>query len=78
MLLNLKEILEECEVFYIMSNSISYHTHSVTLRLNDEQFNYLLMIADFMGCKPSDYIQMLININMRSSESDFNNCDLQN
>lgn len=59
-----------------MSNLNSYHTHSVTLRLNDDQFNYLLMIADFMDCKPSDYIQMLININMRSSKSDLNNSDI--
>lgn len=55
-----------------MSNLNSYHTHSIALKLNDEQFNYLLMIADFLECKPSDYIQMLININMRSSESDLN------
>ena len=38
--------------------------HRVTLRLNDEQYTFLLKISDILGVSPSDYMRMTINSGM--------------
>lgn len=40
------------------------YTHRVTLRLNDEQYDWLLAIAGVLGVTPSDYMRMSINTGM--------------
>lgn len=39
-------------------------THRITLRLNDEQFNYVLTDADKLGISPSEYIRQVLNLSM--------------
>lgn len=36
-------------------------THRVTLRMNDEQYAFVLMNAETLGCSPSDFLRMVIN-----------------
>lgn len=40
------------------------YTHRITLRLNDEQYNFLLKVATLLGVSPSDYVRMSINTGM--------------
>ena len=45
-------------------NKVNYgtkYTHRVTLRLNDEQFEFLQKIANIFGVSPSDYLRMNLN-----------------
>ena len=37
------------------------YTHRVTLRLNDEQYNFLIGISEMMDVKPSDFMRMYLN-----------------
>ncbi len=36
-------------------------THRITLRLNDEQMNFVLKDAQMFGVSPSEYIRMILN-----------------
>lgn len=36
-------------------------THRITLRLNDEQMNFVLKDAEMFGVSPSEYIRMILN-----------------
>lgn len=50
--------------------------HRVTLRLNDEQYKFLLKVSDILGVSPSDYMRMTINSGMvatRGNIDDFAN-----
>lgn len=40
------------------------YTHRVTLRLNDEQYNWLIEVANILGVTPSDYLRMSVNTGM--------------
>lgn len=35
--------------------------HRITLRLNQEQFDFLCQMTDMTGMKPSEYIRMMLN-----------------
>mgnify|MGYP003291031201 CR=1 FL=1 len=38
----------------------------ITLRLNDNQFNFVKSSADILGVSPSDFLRMVINASMAS------------
>ena len=40
------------------------YTHRVTLRLNDDQYNWLIEVANVLGVTPSDYLRMSVNTGM--------------
>lgn len=40
------------------------YTHRVTLRLSDEQFEFLLSVSEILGVSPSEYLRMSINSGM--------------
>lgn len=40
------------------------YTHRVTLRLNDDQYNWLIEVANILGVTPSDYLRMSVNTGM--------------
>lgn len=42
----------------------SKYTHRVTLRLNDEQFEFLIKVSAILGVTPSDYLRMTVNSGM--------------
>lgn len=37
------------------------YTHRITLRLNDEQFEFVTSVSELLGVSPSDYVRMCIN-----------------
>jgi hypothetical protein len=36
-------------------------THRITLRLTDEQFDFVKLNSDTLGVSPSDFLRMVIN-----------------
>ena len=44
--------------------------HRMTLRLNDDQMNYLVRISNVLGITPSEYVRMSINSSMVMSRKD--------
>ena len=43
--------------------------HRITLRLNEEQFEFVRTSADGLGVSPSDFLRMVINLTMVSSQA---------
>lgn len=43
-------------------------SHRITLRLNDDQFNYIMRDCDRLGVAPSEYVRMVINMSMSIDE----------
>lgn len=39
----------------------------ITLRLNDEQFNFVKENADLLGVSPSEFLRMVVNSSMAMS-----------
>lgn len=39
-------------------------TNRITLRLNDEQFNFIKASADVLGVSPSEFLRMVVNSTM--------------
>ena len=55
------------------------YTHRVTLRLNEDQYDFLIKISSILGVSPSDYIRMAINSGMvatRNGLDDLSNGNL--
>lgn len=50
----------------------SKYTHRITLRLSDEQFNFITDISRVLGVNPCDYLRMSINSSMCLSKDSFN------
>lgn len=48
----------------------SNYTHRITLRLNDEQHDFVIKVAQLLGVSPSDYIRMSINTGMMALNKD--------
>lgn len=46
------------------------YTHRVTLRLNEEQYNFLIHISEILGVTPSDYLRMVVNSGMVATRND--------
>lgn len=40
------------------------YTHRITLRLNDNQYNWLMEVSEVLDISPSDYIRMAVNTGM--------------
>lgn len=40
------------------------YTHRITLRLTDDQFNFLQEISNMLDVSPSDYLRMSVNTGM--------------
>lgn len=49
------------------------YSHRVTLRLNDDQYNFLIEIAKVLDVTPSDYIRMVINTGLVATDGDIQN-----
>lgn len=41
----------------------------ITLRLNEEQFDYVKSNADVLGVSPSDFLRMVINASLATSKT---------
>ena len=39
----------------------------ITLRLNDQQFEYVKLNADLVGVSPSEFLRMVVNLSMASA-----------
>lgn len=39
----------------------------ITLRLNEEQFNFVKANADILGVSPSEFLRMVVNASMASA-----------
>lgn len=47
-----------------MKNYGSQYNHKVTLRLNEQQFDFITQVSQVLGVSPSEYIRMTINAGM--------------
>ena len=36
----------------------------ITLRLNEQQFDFVKIVADALGVSPSEYLRMMVNLSM--------------
>ncbi len=48
----------------------SNYNHRITLRLNEEQYGFILKVSDILGVSPSDYLRMSINSGMVATKKD--------
>lgn len=51
-------------------NTVNYgdrYVHRVTLRLSDDQYNWLIGISKILGVTPSEYMRMSINTGMHAT-----------
>lgn len=44
-------------------------SNRITLRLNDEQFEFVKQNADFLGVSPSEFLRMVVNSTMAMSKT---------
>ena len=44
-------------------------SNRITLRLNDEQFDFVKQNADFIGVSPSEFLRMVVNASMATTKS---------
>lgn len=42
--------------------------HRITLRVTDEQFEFITANSDMLGVSPSDFLRMLINATLSTSK----------
>lgn len=47
-------------------------TNRITLRLNDEQFEFVKGNADFLGVSPSEFLRMVVNASMATTKNAIN------
>ena len=45
------------------------YTHRVTLRLNEEQYEFLIKVSSILGVSPSDYLRMIVNSGMVATKN---------
>jgi len=43
-------------------------SHRITLRVNENQFEFIKQSADMLGVSPSDFLRMVVNLSMSSSQ----------
>lgn len=41
----------------------------ITLRLNEEQYDFLIKVSSILGVSPSDYLRMTVNAGMVSTKN---------
>ena len=44
-------------------------SNRITLRLNDEQFEFVKQNADFLGVSPSEFLRMVVNASMATTKT---------
>lgn len=44
-------------------------TNRITLRLTDDQFEFVKQNADFLGVSPSEFLRMVVNASMATSKT---------
>ena len=44
-------------------------SNRITLRLNDNQFEFVKQNADFLGVSPSEFLRMVVNASMALSDT---------
>ena len=44
-------------------------SNRITLRLNDDQFEFVKQNADFLGVSPSEFLRMVVNSSMAMSKT---------
>jgi uncharacterized protein (DUF1778 family) len=44
-------------------------SHRITLRLNDEQFEFVKKNADSLGVSPSEFLRMVVNASMAMTKN---------
>lgn len=44
-------------------------SNRITLRLNDEQFDFVKQNADFLGVSPSEFLRMVVNASMATTKT---------
>lgn len=44
-------------------------SHRITLRLNDEQFEFVKNNADSLGVSPSEFLRMVVNASMAMTKN---------
>lgn len=42
-------------------------SNRITLRLNDEQFDFVKQNADVLGVSPSEFLRMVVNLSMATT-----------
>lgn len=42
-------------------------SNRITLRLNDQQFEYVKLNADLIGVSPSEFLRMVVNLSMATA-----------
>lgn len=58
------------EGFYMNKvNMGDKYTHRITLRLNDEQYSFILQVSELLGVSPSDYLRMSVNTGMIATKN---------
>ena len=45
------------------------YTHRVTLRLNEDQYEFLIKVSSILGVSPSDYLRMTVNSGMVATKN---------
>ena len=40
------------------------YTHRITLRLNEDQYQYVILASNILGVSPSDFLRMTVNSGM--------------
>ena len=50
-------------------------SNRITLRLNDEQFEFVKHNADFLGVSPSEFLRMVVNASMATSKTALGNIE---
>ena len=45
------------------------YEHRLTLRLNDDQYDFIIKVSDILGVSPSDYLRMTINAGMVATKN---------
>lgn len=43
-------------------------SHRITLRVNENQFEFIKHSADMLGVSPSDFLRMVVNLSMSSTQ----------
>ena len=44
-------------------------SNRITLRLNDEQFDFVKQNADILGVSPSEFLRMVVNASMATTKA---------
>lgn len=47
------------------------YSHRVTVRLNDDQFKFLIDVSEILGVSPSEYIRMTVNTGMVATKKNW-------